>query len=59
MHLGILRVLTEQTLEINSMVKDSTFPDPRFAKEVKYSSLTILHQIIVTSTISLARREHQ
>jgi hypothetical protein len=42
--LGVLRVLTEQTLEISSVVKDSTFPDPILAKEVKYSSLTILSQ---------------
>jgi hypothetical protein len=44
MHLGILRVLTEQTLEINSVVKDPTFPDPSLVKEVNDSSLTILHQ---------------
>jgi hypothetical protein len=42
--LGVLRVLTEQTLEISSVVKDPTFPDPSLAKEVKDSSLTILHQ---------------
>jgi hypothetical protein len=46
MHLGVLRVLTEQTLEISSVVKDSTFPDPSLAKEVKDSSLTILHQLL-------------
>jgi hypothetical protein len=59
MHLGVLRVLTEQTLEINSVVKDSTFLDPSLAKEVKDSSLTILHQFRVTSAISLARGAHQ
>jgi hypothetical protein len=46
MHLGVLRVLTEQTLEISSVVKDPTFPDPSLVKEVKDSSLTILHQFI-------------
>jgi hypothetical protein len=56
MHLG---VLTEQTLEISSVVKDFTFPDPSLAKEVKDSSLTILHQIRVTSAISLAKGAHQ
>jgi hypothetical protein len=45
MHLGVLRVLTEQTLEISSVVKDPTFPDPSLVMEVKDSSLTILHQI--------------
>jgi hypothetical protein len=42
--LGVLRVLTEQTLEIISVVKDPTFPDPIFVKEVNDSSLIILHQ---------------
>ena len=42
MHLGVLRVLTKQTLEIISVVKDSTYPNPSLAKEVKDSSLTIL-----------------
>ena len=41
---GVLRVLTEQTLEINSVVKDPTQPGPSLVTEVKYSSLTILHQ---------------
>ena len=45
MHLGVLRVFTEQTLEINSVVKDSTFYDPSLAKEAKDSSLTILYQL--------------
>jgi hypothetical protein len=44
MHLGVLRVLTEQTLEISSVVKDPTQPGPSLVTEVKYSSLTILHQ---------------
>jgi hypothetical protein len=44
MHLGVLRVLTEQTLEISSVVKDSTQPGPSLVTEVKDSSLTILHQ---------------
>jgi hypothetical protein len=45
MHFGVLRVLTEQTLEISSMVKNPTFPNPSLVMEVKYSSLTILHQL--------------
>ena len=45
MHLGVFGVLTEQTLEINSMVKYPTQPGPSLVMEVKYSSLTILHQI--------------
>jgi hypothetical protein len=45
MHLGVLRVLIEQTLEINSVVKYPTQPDPSLVTEVKDSSLTILHQI--------------
>jgi hypothetical protein len=49
MHMGVLRVLTEQTLEISSVVKHPTFPDPRLAKEVKYSSLIILHQLPFSS----------
>jgi hypothetical protein len=49
MILGVLRVLTEQTLEISSVVKDPTFPDPSLDKEVKDSSLTILHQFYSVS----------
>jgi hypothetical protein len=45
MHLGVLRVLIEQTLEISSMVKNPTQPSPRLVTEVKDSSLTILHQL--------------
>jgi hypothetical protein len=45
MHLGVLRVFIEQTLEITSVVKDPTQLDPSLVTEVKYSSLTILHQI--------------
>jgi hypothetical protein len=37
----VLRVLSEQTLEINE-VKDSSVPGPRLAKVVKDSTLTIL-----------------
>ena len=44
MHLGVLRVFTEQTLEINWVVKDSTFLDPSLVTEVKDPSLTILNQ---------------
>jgi hypothetical protein len=44
MHLGVLRVLTEQTLEIRLVVKYSTQPGPSLVMEVKYSFLTILHQ---------------
>jgi hypothetical protein len=40
--LDVLRVLGEQTLEINKEVKDSSVPDPSLAKEVKDPSLTIL-----------------
>ena len=43
MHLG---VLTKQTLEISSVVKDPTQPDPSLITEVKDSSLTILHQLL-------------
>jgi hypothetical protein len=40
--LDVLRVLGEQTLEINKEVKDPSVPDPSLAKEVKDPSLTIL-----------------
>jgi hypothetical protein len=40
--LSVLRVLTRQTLEINTEVKDPSFPGPSLAKVVKYSTLTIL-----------------
>jgi hypothetical protein len=57
--LGVLRVLIEHTLEISSVVKDSTFPDPSLAKEVKDSSLTILAEVLFSSELlqpsSLAR----
>jgi hypothetical protein len=49
MHLGVLRVLTEQTLEINSMLKDPTQPGPSLVTEVKDFSLTILHQFYSVS----------
>jgi hypothetical protein len=58
MHLGVLRVLIEQTLEINSVVKDSTFPDPSLAKEVKDSFLTILVQVLFDSVAVCGGREH-
>jgi hypothetical protein len=45
MNLGVLRVLTEQNLEMSSMVKESTFPDPSLVTEVRDSSLMILHQL--------------
>jgi hypothetical protein len=48
MHLGVLRVLTEQTLDISSVVKDPTQPDPSLVTEVKDSSLTILHQFYLS-----------
>jgi hypothetical protein len=54
--LGVLRVLIEQTLEINSMVKDPTFPNPSLAKEVKDSSLTILHQFRFIARATCASR---
>jgi hypothetical protein len=41
--LGVLRVLSEQTLDISKEVKDSFVPDPSLAKVVKDSTLTILH----------------
>jgi hypothetical protein len=48
MHLGVLRVLTEQTLEISSVVKDPTQPGPSLVTEVKDPSLTILHQFYLS-----------
>jgi hypothetical protein len=48
MHLGVLRVLTEQTLEISSMVKYPTQPGPNLVTEVKDPSLTILHQFYLS-----------
>ena len=39
---GVLMVLTRQTLEINMEVKYPSFPSPSLAKLVKYSTLTIL-----------------
>jgi hypothetical protein len=50
-------VLTEQTLEINSVVKYSTFPDPSLAKEVKYFSLIILVQFYSTTYFVLTMKE--
>jgi hypothetical protein len=47
MHLGVLRVLTEQTLEISSVVKDPTQPGPSLVTEVKDSSLTILQSVTI------------
>jgi hypothetical protein len=44
MHLGVLRVLTKQTLEISSVVKDPTQLGPSLVTQMKDSSLTILHQ---------------
>jgi hypothetical protein len=41
-NLNVLRVLSEQTLEINKEVKDSFVIDPRLVKVVKDSTLTIL-----------------
>jgi hypothetical protein len=40
--LSVLRVLTRQTLEISTEVKDPSFPGPSLAKVVKDSTLTIL-----------------
>jgi hypothetical protein len=57
MHLGVLRVLTEQTLEIISVVKDPTQPGPSLVTKVKNPSLTILHQLYsVTEALEAARR---
>jgi hypothetical protein len=52
MHLGVLRVLTKQTLEISSVVKDPTQPSPRLVTKVKYFSLTILRQLLFSSEAS-------
>jgi hypothetical protein len=43
--LNVLRVLSEQTLEISKEVKDSFVPDPSLVKVVKDSTLTILFQL--------------
>jgi hypothetical protein len=51
-----LRVLGEQTLEISSVVKDSTSPGPSLVTEVQYPSLTILQQLQVTHP--LEKREN-
>jgi hypothetical protein len=40
--LHVLRVLTKQTIEIKTEVKDPSFPSSRLAKVVKYPTLTIL-----------------
>jgi hypothetical protein len=40
--LDVLRVLSQQTLEISKEVKDSSIPDPSLAKVVKDPTLTIL-----------------
>lgn len=40
--LSVLRVLTRQTLEISTEVKETSFPGPSLAKVVKDSTLTIL-----------------
>jgi hypothetical protein len=50
-----LRVLGEQTLEINKGVKDSPVLDPSLAKEVEDPSLTILHQLQVVHTVEKKR----
>ena len=55
MHLG---VLTEQTLEISSVVKDPTQPGPSLVTEVKDSSLTILHQLPFSCRGSWRSRAH-
>jgi hypothetical protein len=49
--LDVLRVLSEQTLEINKEVKYSFVPDPSLAKVVKYSTLTILHSLDYFATM--------
>jgi hypothetical protein len=43
--LSVLWVLTRQTLEINTEVKDPFFPDPSLAKVVKDPTLVILYNI--------------
>jgi hypothetical protein len=59
MHLGVLRVLIEQTLEIGPVLKYPTQPGPILVTEVKDSSLTIVHHFKVTLANSLARGAHQ
>jgi hypothetical protein len=49
--LDVLRVLSEQTLEISEEVKDSSLHDPSLAKVVKDSTLTILFQSSSSSCI--------
>jgi len=44
----VLRVLSKQTLETSKEVKDPSVPGPSLVKEVKDSSLTILHHISIT-----------
>jgi hypothetical protein len=59
MHLG---VLTEQTLEISSVVKDPTQPGPSLVMEVKDSSLTpspfYINYYSVTGAVEEARRTY-
>jgi hypothetical protein len=60
MHLGVLRVLTEQTLEISSVVKDPTQPGPSLVTEVKDSphhSTSVLSQSQVDSTTTRFREK--
>jgi hypothetical protein len=53
--LSVLRVLSEQTLEINKEVKDSSVPDPSLTKVVKYSTLIILFSSDLLQPLSLRR----
>jgi hypothetical protein len=47
--LRVLRVFRLQTLEINLVVKYSTYLDPRLVPRVQYSSHTILQWVLVLS----------
>jgi hypothetical protein len=53
--LSVLRVLTRQTLEISTEVKDSSFPDPSLAKVVKDSTLTILSSLDLLQLASVKK----
>jgi hypothetical protein len=53
--LSVLRVLSEQTLDISKEVKDSSVPDPSLAKVVKDSTLVILFNSDLLQLLSLRR----
>jgi hypothetical protein len=53
--LTVLRVLTRQTLEISTEVKDPSFTSPSLAKVVKDSTLVILFSSYLLQLLSLRR----